>query len=148
MVRGHHFAPCCRRHCNFAYYSGGRSVCRSPLKARERREIFALAGNGKTIRLSTLWHRNYKERCVGTNKTLTTFTSTNKPKRIVLVSCPINHEKEVHTTTEPSGYHKMGRWINGIIHERENRVYNNFAKTALKWQLVHNSGNRELEIFR
>lgn len=75
------------------------------------------------------------------------FTSTNKPKRIGLVSCPINQKKEVHTTTEPSGYHKLGRWINGIIHEREKRVHKYFAKTALKWQMVHNSGIRELEIF-
>jgi len=46
---------------------------------------------------------------------------------------------------KPSGCHKLGRLINDIIHEMEKRVHNNFAKTALKWQLVQNSGIRELE---
>jgi len=34
---------------------------------------------------------------------------------------------------KPSAYHKLGSWINDIIHEREKCVHNNFAKTALKW---------------
>jgi hypothetical protein len=48
------------------------------------------------------------------------------------VSCPINQKMQVRTTTEPNGYHKLGRWINGIIRERDRRVRKNFAKRALK----------------
>jgi hypothetical protein len=40
----------------------------------------------------------------------------------------------------------MDKFQNGIVHEWEKRVYNMFLKISLKWQIVHNSDNRKLEI--